>query len=203
MPLQDHLASDETVLASATGRLGSNLYATNKRVVRYSKGMFQEKVNSLYYPHIVGTEYESHSYRGLIVAGIMAILLGAIFDWFCLQLALNVVGNAIFVLFCVLGVLLILIGIFAKPIAYYQIKAMGLTERELLLWRTANAEPEARAFAGFIQGQISVREMPPPPPAPEREVITREVVMIKCEYCGGLMLQTSTFCPNCGARRQT
>jgi len=32
--------------------------------------------------------------------------------------------------------------------------------------------------------------------------VVREVVMIPCAYCGGLMPQTSTFCPNCGARRK-
>jgi len=36
----------------------------------------------------------------------------------------------------------------------------------------------------------------------EREII-KEVVMIPCRYCGGLMPQASTFCPNCGARRQS
>jgi len=36
----------------------------------------------------------------------------------------------------------------------------------------------------------------------EREVVTREVVMIPCAYCRGLMPQTSAFCPNCGARRR-
>jgi len=36
----------------------------------------------------------------------------------------------------------------------------------------------------------------------EREII-KEVVMIPCRYCSGLMPQTSTFCPNCGARRQS
>jgi hypothetical protein len=34
-----------------------------------------------------------------------------------------------------------------------------------------------------------------------KEVI-REVVLIPCAYCGGLMPQTSIFCPNCGARRK-
>jgi hypothetical protein len=34
----------------------------------------------------------------------------------------------------------------------------------------------------------------------EKEVI-REVVMIPCKYCGGLMPQTETVCPNCGAKR--
>lgn len=33
--------------------------------------------------------------------------------------------------------------------------------------------------------------------------IVREVVLIPCSYCGGLMPQTSIFCPNCGARRKS
>ncbi len=36
----------------------------------------------------------------------------------------------------------------------------------------------------------------------EREVIVKEIVMVPCQYCGGLMPQTSFFCPNCGARRK-
>ena len=49
-----------------------------------------------------------------------------------------------------------------------------------------------------------------PPPAPqeqnpaiirEKETI-REVVLIPCAYCSGLMPQTAIFCPNCGARRK-
>jgi hypothetical protein len=39
-------------------------------------------------------------------------------------------------------------------------------------------------------------------PAFQKEVITREVVMIPCEYCGGVQPQTSVFCPNCGAQRR-
>jgi hypothetical protein len=34
----------------------------------------------------------------------------------------------------------------------------------------------------------------------EKEII-REVVMIPCKYCGALMPQTETACPNCGAKR--
>ena len=34
----------------------------------------------------------------------------------------------------------------------------------------------------------------------EKEII-REVVMVPCKYCGGLMSQTETVCPNCGAKR--
>ncbi len=35
----------------------------------------------------------------------------------------------------------------------------------------------------------------------EREVV-KEVVMIPCEYCGTLMPQTATACPNCGATQK-
>lgn len=48
------------------------------------------------------------------------------------------------------------------------------------------------------------KERPPslPPPIREREIIVREVVLIPCAYCGGLMPQASTVCPNCGAKRK-
>jgi hypothetical protein len=36
---------------------------------------------------------------------------------------------------------------------------------------------------------------------PVKEIV-KEVVLIPCSYCGGLMPQTSIFCPNCGARRK-
>ncbi|HYB68234.1 MAG TPA: zinc ribbon domain-containing protein, partial [Candidatus Acidoferrales bacterium] len=43
---------------------------------------------------------------------------------------------------------------------------------------------------------------PPPPPTMVTKETIREVVLIPCPYCGGLMPQTSIFCPNCGARRK-
>jgi len=36
----------------------------------------------------------------------------------------------------------------------------------------------------------------------EREVIIKEIVMVPCQYCGGLMPQKATFCPGCGARNK-
>jgi hypothetical protein len=35
-----------------------------------------------------------------------------------------------------------------------------------------------------------------------REVIVKEVVMVPCEYCHGLMPTTVTQCPNCKAPRK-
>jgi hypothetical protein len=45
-------------------------------------------------------------------------------------------------------------------------------------------------------------DAPIPPPQIQKEVITKEIVMLRCDYCGGLMPQTSLFCPNCGAQRK-
>ena len=36
-----------------------------------------------------------------------------------------------------------------------------------------------------------------------REVIVKEVVMVPCLYCGGLMPTTATQCPSCKAPRKS
>ena len=38
-------------------------------------------------------------------------------------------------------------------------------------------------------------------PVYQKEIVTKEVVMIPCAYCRSLIPQTSTFCPTCGAKR--
>jgi rubrerythrin len=35
-----------------------------------------------------------------------------------------------------------------------------------------------------------------------REVIVKEIVMVPCQYCGGLMPTTATQCPSCKAPRK-
>ncbi len=49
---------------------------------------------------------------------------------------------------------------------------------------------------------IEIQVSPPSvsPVVSEKEIV-REVVMIPCKYCGALMEQTVTVCPNCGGRR--
>ena len=52
-----------------------------------------------------------------------------------------------------------------------------------------------------------LRKMPPVPEEQKPTIIReketiREVVLIPCSYCSGLMPQTAIFCPNCGARRK-
>jgi hypothetical protein len=49
---------------------------------------------------------------------------------------------------------------------------------------------------------VEIQVAPPSvsPVIQEKEIV-REVVMIPCKYCGTLMVQTETVCPNCGAKR--
>jgi sporulation-control protein spo0M len=50
----------------------------------------------------------------------------------------------------------------------------------------------------IIEIQVSA---PGASPVIREKEIVREVVMIPCKYCGTLMPQTETVCPNCGAKR--
>jgi hypothetical protein len=196
MSLDNYLLRDERILASAKSSSNATLYATNKRVIRYEKGYFNEKVDSLSYSHIVAASLESESYFWVAILGILFVIIGVYF------------GSQLGILLAVLGIVSILIGVFYRP-AWYQLKAPGLTSSELKRWRTATAKEDAKTFARFIQDQISARETPVittevvmPPITKEKEVIIKEVVMVNCGYCGGLMPQTSMFCPNCGAKRK-
>lgn len=37
----------------------------------------------------------------------------------------------------------------------------------------------------------------------EKERASKTIIMIPCQYCGGLVPYVSTSCPNCGAKRVT
>jgi hypothetical protein len=49
-------------------------------------------------------------------------------------------------------------------------------------------------------GEIIVAK--PSASTPSTKEVIREVVLIPCTYCGGLMPNTALFCPNCGARKK-
>jgi hypothetical protein len=54
-----------------------------------------------------------------------------------------------------------------------------------------------------VTGPTTEIQVTPPSASPivrEKEIL-REIVMIPCKYCGALMPQTETACPNCGAKR--
>lgn len=85
-------------------------------------------------------------------------------------------------------------------------KWISITDRagESIFHLNKVGKKEIEPFRDMIMRQVEkLREAEVAPAAPtvQKEVVTREVVMVPCKYCGGLMPQTSTFCPNCGAKR--
>lgn len=63
---------------------------------------------------------------------------------------------------------------------------------------------EVKSFRDMIMRQVEkLREATAHAvSAVQKEVITKEVVMVPCQFCGALMPQTSIFCLNCGAKRK-
>ncbi len=64
-------------------------------------------------------------------------------------------------------------------------------------------EKELEPFKDMILRQVEKLRVTTVNESPvfQKEVITKEVVMMPCDYCKGLMPQTSIFCPSCGAKR--
>jgi hypothetical protein len=74
---------------------------------------------------------------------------------------------------------------------------------------------DARTVTWTVKGVIGIKGRPDvtsptagiqvagaPTTVTTEKIVEREVVMIPCEYCGGLFPQTVTTCPKCGAQRR-
>ncbi len=144
------LLKDERILANAKASEGGTLYATNKRVIRYEKGFFGEKMKSLDYVHIIEVSYKSESHVWLVAVGIAVLIFG-----FWINFAMWPPNIPLLSIGLILaGPCLVLFGI-ASYRAWYQIKAVGMAEAELKEWRTTDVGVDAKTFANFIQHQIS------------------------------------------------
>jgi len=72
------------------------------------------------------------------------------------------------------------------------VSALGIGFTILFFWRMIRA---GRTF-----DQMAYGAQPVQPVAREKEII-REVIKIRCPYCGNLYDENQTKCPNCGANR--
>jgi hypothetical protein len=74
---------------------------------------------------------------------------------------------------------------------------------------------DARTVTWTIKGVVGIKGRPDvtsptagiqvagaPTTVTTEKIVEREVVMIPCQYCGGLFPQTVTTCPKCGAQRR-
>ena len=70
-----------------------------------------------------------------------------------------------------------------------------------LLYAVLEAKDRPKIQTIIYEIQVARPQITQSSPTIMKEV-QREVVLIPCTYCSGLMPQTSIFCPNCGARRK-
>ena len=134
-------------------------------------------------------------------------------------------GNYQIVLFFlgIMGVLFLVFGIVSWPLAivgaawlglaylFYQSffleSSLKIQQKEIEISQLkANARSKPDSLSKEIYEELSAvhstRSHPQSQGSIVKETIVKEVVMIPCAFCRSLMPQTSTFCPNCGARRR-
>jgi hypothetical protein len=142
MPIDEYLMRDEEILATVQGP-NVTFYATSKRVIRHEKGLFKESVDTIPFSHITHVTLESKSYWWLAVIGVMSIIIGGF------------VGGGIGLGLVLIGILLVVAGIFAKS-SWYQIRSTGMSNNELRRWRLGSARsPDVKTFARMIEDQIT------------------------------------------------
>jgi len=95
----------------------------------------------------------------------------------------------------------IYVGLSGLKWAELDVEADDGTGKELLGKRLGKEEWRRMAHEARKRGVSKIQSPPSPTWTKEKETIIKEIVMIPCKYCGGLMPQTSTFCPHCGAKR--
>jgi len=159
---------------------GYDGYVTNKRVIFVKENKVQEIMN--YHISSLSGEKKRWFGKGFLV---IALLLSIILIWF-----LGIIAG--------LGIILILWWFLAKK-EYLMIYGTG---RQIKVEGNKYALEQLMAEA---RNQMSkVMEIPErviTPPISERVIIKeREIVKVRCPYCGTLADVTLNKCPNCGAK---
>ncbi len=71
MPIEDYLVDGEEILAQA-----GSFYASNKRLLRYTKHLKGEEMDDIPYSHITSIGVVRNARRGLIKAGMIIAIVG-------------------------------------------------------------------------------------------------------------------------------
>lgn len=108
--------------------------------------------------------------------GVLLILFGFMLALFGGLPGINLPYAGFGVFMCIVGILLVIVGL-----------AMGVTSE----W-----------YEGYERTPRFRTHVNTSTVTKEKEIIVKEVVMIPCNYCGGLMPQTAIYCPHCGAKRK-
>ena len=165
-------------------------------------------------------ERPSTAFALLLVAGMLILFFGILVSGFVAAFTIQVeTVSLMFLDALICGIIVLTAGILLYALPKYHVVWGVLGVIFSLFSILSLGGLFVGMILGIIGGAMGIAWKPAPPqiptppvpptPAPqppsvirEREVVTREVVMIPCAYCGNLMPQTSTFCPNCGAKRK-
>ncbi|MDP6100921.1 MAG: hypothetical protein QGH66_05840 [Dehalococcoidia bacterium] len=140
MAIENIVLPDEEVLASA-----GQFYATDNRLLRYSKLLWWQEIDEVSYNHLVSLPLLSYRPSSLAYLGFLVILL-AIGGLMIVSLVSSLIpgaeaGTALFKLLLVLGVILEIIWFFL-PISFYQVRAVGLGDKDATRWRIGKVGSE-------------------------------------------------------------
>jgi hypothetical protein len=142
--IKKHLLPNEKILAQTVAADLVELYATNKRVIRYEYSRFGETVESLTYSSIVSVDLVRRRRVRHFIAGVLMLFIAPILSNFHVVISL---------LILVIAIILIISGF--RWMSYYQIRALGLPESEMKRWRTYNdSGQDVLEFAKAVQAQI-------------------------------------------------
>jgi len=178
LSIQTYLVFGESVALHVTdltvdGEKKYDGYVTNRRIIFLKKNKFQEILND----HISSLQFERRRRFGawMLVLGIALLVI-------------------------LVGIVLIIVWAVAKreDLVIYgggrQIRVRGSKDKlQRLMF-------EGRNQLSRLQiPQTAPMSQPPRDTYVREKEVIKEVVMIPCKYCGALTLQTSLYCPHCGA----
>jgi hypothetical protein len=138
--LDDFLLPGEEVLARA-----GEFYATDRRLVRYSRTLWWQEMDEVSYAHLVSLPLITHRPYALAYLGLIVLLLGA-----GGMVVASLVGSILpdfraggtpFRLMLFLGIVLELLW-FLLPSSYYQVRALGLGDKDAGRWRIGRVNSE-------------------------------------------------------------
>jgi len=200
--IASYFTPEETLLKNWSSK-GWNIYATQFRVFLYKKGIFSKQVIEASYEHISSIEFQRKRPLGGLFCAITSFFGGFIFIYFDFEIR-GYLPPFYFPLFLYLSLIFWIVGILSV-VCFIFVAEEGFTFH--IVGRSPITLPkELTEMVRFIREkrpqEVYMRKAVSQEPMQVKEII-EEAVMIPCEYCGDLMPQTSTFCPNCGAKRKT
>ncbi len=147
--IEGHLIPGENILARA-----GDFYATNRRVIRYRKGLHGEELDDFVYSHISSISYVSGSKTLVTDTGILLAIAGIIGIVVNIFTDVMLVTPLCIVAACV-GAVLIIYGFFSK-VTYVQFRAAGLTESAGAKLRMSNVHSEeAKRFISVVREHMT------------------------------------------------